>query len=195
MGTIGCLLTSTPMRIYTRRGDDGSTGLYHGGRVPKDDAGPEAYGTVDEAVSLLGAARADADDQTAAALLAVQRQLFVVGAELATDPAKRDRLEDGVSRVDQTMVDGLEERIDAVVAGHDMPSEFIVPGGDPVAAAIDVARSVIRRAERRAVTWAREEDARPSLVVGYLNRLADYLYVLARAVEGEWVPSREESDD
>lgn len=195
MGMTDRLLTSTPMRIYTRRGDDGSTGLYHGGRVPKDDAGPEAYGTVDEAVSLLGAARAGADDQTAEALLAVQRQLFVVGAELATDPAKRHQLQDGVSRVDQTMVDGLEDRIDAVVAGHDMPSEFVVPGGDPVAAAIDVARSVVRRAERRAVTWQRQGDAGASKVVVYLNRLADYLYVLARAVEGEWVPSREGSDD
>lgn len=183
------------MRIYTRRGDDGSTGLFHGGRLPKDAAGPEAYGTVDEAVSLLGVARSGADEETAAALLEVQRQLFVVGAELATDPAKRDQLRDGVSRVDQSMVDGLEDRIDAVVAGHDMPSEFIVPGGDPVAAAIDVARSVVRRAERRSVTWQREEDAAASLVVVYLNRLADYLYVLARAVEGEWVPSREDADD
>lgn len=182
------------MRIYTRRGDDGSTGLFHGGRVAKDDAGPEAYGTVDEAVSLLGVARAGADEETAAALLVVQRQLFVVGAELATDPAKRDKLEDGVSRVDQPMVDGLESRIDEIVAGHDMPSEFIVPGGDPVAAAIDVARSVVRRAERRAVTWQREAGADASLVVVYLNRLADYLYVLARAVEGDWEPSRGEPD-
>jgi cob(I)alamin adenosyltransferase len=183
------------MRIYTRRGDDGSTGLYHGGRVPKDAPGPEAYGTVDEAVSLLGVARAAADEEGAAAVLAVQRQLFVVGAELATDPARRDQLEGGVSRVDQSMVDGLEAKIDAIVAAYPMPAEFIVPGGDPAAAAIDVARSVVRRAERRAVTWQRSEGADASLVVAYLNRLADYLYVLARAVEGEWVPSRKEPDD
>lgn len=183
------------MRIYTRRGDDGSTGLFHGGRVPKDADGPEAYGAVDEAVSMLGVARAGADEETADALLTVQRQLFVVGAELATDPAKRDRLEDGVSRVDQSMVDGLEDRIDAVVADAPMPDEFVVPGGDPVAAAIDVARSVVRRAERRAVTWERSESAAGTLVVVYLNRLGDYLYVLARKVEGEWIPSREETDD
>ncbi len=184
------------MRIYTRGGDDGSTGLFYGGRVPKDGVGPEAYGAVDEAVSALGTVRAAASGTLADDVLAVQRQLFVVAAELATDPANRTKLETGVSRVDQSMVDGLEDRIDAIVAERGMPTEFIVPGGDPVAAAIDVARSVVRRAERRAVTWMREsgEDS-TTLVVVYLNRLADYLFVLARSVEGEWIPSREESDD
>ncbi len=183
------------MRIYTRRGDDGSTGLFHGGRVAKDEIGPEAYGTVDETVSLLGVARASADAPVAEALLAVQRQLFVVGAELATDPANRAKLEDGVSRVDQSMVDGLEALIDAIVDERGMPTEFIVPGGDPVAASIDVARSVVRRAERRGVTWARDRHVDDSLVIVYLNRLADYLYMLARSVEGDWLPSREVADD
>ena len=183
------------MRIYTRRGDDGSTGLFHGGRVAKDALGPEAYGTVDEAVSLLGVARAAAAGSVAEDILAVQRQLFVVGAELATDPANRDKLEDGVSRVDQSMIDGLEERIDAIVADRGMPAEFIVPGQDPDAAAIDVARSVVRRAERRAVTWAKAGGQEGSLVVAYLNRLADYLYMLARSAEADWTPSREETDD
>lgn len=183
------------MRIYTRRGDDGSTGLFHGGRVPKDAVGPEAYGTVDEAVSALGTARASASGEVAEAILAVQRELFAAGAELATDPAKRDQLEDGVSRVDQSMVDGLEQRIDAIVAERGMPHEFVVPGEDPVAAALDLARSIVRRAERNAVTWTRESGAEDSLVVVYLNRLADYLYMLARSVEAEWMPSREETDD
>jgi len=183
------------MRIYTRRGDDGSTGLFHGGRVAKDEIGPEAYGTVDEAVSVLGVARASADAPVAEQLLAVQRQLFVVGAELATNPANRNKLEDKVSRVDQSMVDGLEARIDAIVEERGMPTEFIVPGGDPVAAWIDVARSVVRRAERRAVTWARDSELENSLVVVYLNRLADFLYMLARSAEGEWLPSRQDEDD
>ncbi len=178
------------MRIYTRRGDDGTTGLFHGGRVAKDAAGPEAYGAVDEAVSALGIARAAATDDLAAEILVIQRQLFVVAAELATNPVKRDLLENGVSRVSQPMIDGLEDRIDAVVAERGMPTEFIVPGGDPVAAAIDVARSIVRRAERRAVTLEGESGATGSLVVAYLNRLADYLYMLARSVEGEWTPSR-----
>lgn len=182
------------MRIYTRRGDDGTTGLFHGGRVAKDAAGPAAYGAVDEAVSALGMARASASGDLAAEILAVQRQLFVVAAELATNPLKRDMLENEVSRVSQSMIDGLEERIDAVVADHGMPSEFVVPGGDPVAAAIDVSRSIVRRSERRAVTWENDGGAEGSLVVAYLNRLADYLYMLARSVEGEWTPSRRGSD-
>ena len=183
------------MRIYTRRGDDGSTGLFHGGRVAKDEIGPEAYGTVDEAVSVLGVARASADAPVAEQLLAVQRQLCVVAAELATNPANRNKLEDKVSRVDQSMVDGLETKIDAIVDERGMPTEFIVPGGDPVAAWIDVARSVVRRAERRAVTWAHDGEVENSLVVVYLNRLADYLYMLARSAEGEWLPSRQDEDD
>ncbi len=178
------------MRIYTRRGDDGTTGLFHGGRVAKDAAGPEAYGAVDEAVSALGIARAAASGDLAAELLVIQRQLFVVAAELATNPVKRDLLENGVSKVSKAMIDGLEDRIDAVVAERGMPTEFIVPGGNPVAAAIDVARSIVRRSERRAVTWENESGATGSLVVAYLNRLADYLYMLARSVEGEWTPSR-----
>ena len=163
--------------------------------MAKDEIGPEAYGTVDEAVSVLGVARASADAPVAEQLLAVQRQLFVVGAELATDPANRNKLEDKVSRVDQSMVDGLEARIDAIVEERGMPTEFIVPGGDPVAAWIDVARSVVRRAERRAVTWAHDGELENSLVVVYLNRLADFLYMLARSAEGEWLPSRQDEDD
>ncbi len=183
------------MRIYTRRGDDGSTGLFHGGRVPKDAAGPEAYGTVDEAVSALGTARAAASGDLADAILEVQRQLFAVGAELATDPANRSKLEAEKSLVDQSMIDGLEASIDDVVAERGMPTEFVVPGEGEVAAALDVARSVVRRAERRAVAWARESGVEDSLVVVYLNRLADYLYMLARSAEVEWTPSRKEPDD
>lgn len=178
------------MRIYTRRGDDGTTGLFHGGRVGKDSSGPEAYGTVDEAVSALGVVRAQGEPELAVAVLDVQRDLFVVAAELATDPGRRDLLEPGISRVEVGMIKRLEERIDEIESDVGMPTEFIVPGGDPVAAAIDVARTIVRRAERRAV--ANLGDESDSLVIPYLNRLADYLYMLARAVEREWTPTRGE---
>jgi len=176
------------MRIYTRRGDDGTTGLFHGGRVAKDATGPESYGTVDEAVSMLGVARSQADPELGEAVLDVQRDLFVVAAELATNPERRELLEPGVSRVDAAMIDRLEERIDRLEAEAGMPTEFIVPGDNPVAASIDVARTVVRRAERRAVTHL--AGGGQSLVVPYLNRLADYLYMLARGIEREWTPTR-----
>jgi len=164
--------------------------LFHGGRVGKDSSGPEAYGTVDEAVSALGIVRAQGEPELATAVLEVQRDLFVVAAELATDPARRGLLEPGISRVEERMIKQLEERIDKIESDVGMPTEFIVPGGDPAAAAIDVARTIVRRAERRAVTHLGYES--DSLVVPYLNRLADYLYMLARAVESEWTPTRGE---
>ena len=99
------------MKIYTRKGDDGSTGLFYGGRVAKDDSGPEAYGAVDEAVSALGAVRAIASEPLAEAVLAVQRDLFVAAAELATGADNRSKLVDGESRVSETMVTALEVRI------------------------------------------------------------------------------------
>ena len=182
------------MKIYTKKGDDGTTGLFYGGRVDKDAAGPEAYGTVDEAVAALGVARAGAEGRMADELLRVQRELFVVAAELATAPENRAKLDDGISRVTDSMVGDLEVAIDRVVAEVGMPTEFVVPGGDDVAAALDVARTVVRRAERRSVSYASVGGLEASQVVPYLNRLADYLYMLARAAEGEWVPSRTEDE-
>jgi cob(I)alamin adenosyltransferase len=182
------------VNIYSRSGDDGTTGLFYGGRVRKDGAGPEAYGTVDEAVSALGTARAVADEGLARRIVDVQRELFVVAAELATGVENRGKLTDGVSRVTDSMVRSLEERIDDVVAAAGLPTEFVVPGGTPVAAGLDLARSVVRRAERRAVTLVDTWGITDSRVVAYLNRLADYLYVLARAAEGTWLPSRHEEE-
>ncbi len=182
-------------KIYTRRGDRGETGLFYGGRVPKDASGPEAYGTVDEAVSALAVARAAADDAVAEAILEVQRGLFVAAAELATAPENHHRLEPGVSRVDDAMVAELEARIDALVERVGAPTEFVVPGGDPVGAALDVARTVVRRAERRAVTHEREAEIADSRVVPYLNRLADYLFMLARSTERTWTPTREDPEE
>lgn len=183
------------MKIYTKGGDDGTTGLLFGGRVRKDATGPEAGGAVDEAVSTLGMARVAAGEASSAAeILAVQRELFVVGAELATAPEKRSRLRPGVSLVTEEMVRRLEAAIDAIDAEVGMPSGFVVPGGSPVAAALDQARAIVRRAERRAVAHLDAVGIENSQVIPYLNRLGDYLYMLARAAESEWTPSRREED-
>ncbi|HEX9978599.1 MAG TPA: ATP:cob(I)alamin adenosyltransferase, partial [Acidimicrobiia bacterium] len=117
---------------------------------------------------------------------------FVAAAELATAPDKRGMLTAGTSLVTGEMVARLEERIDLVEAETGLPTEFVVPGGSPAAAALDLARSITRRAERRAVAHVRAGGVEDSFVVPYLNRLADYLYVLARSAEAAWVPSRRE---
>ncbi|MGI8573907.1 MAG: cob(I)yrinic acid a,c-diamide adenosyltransferase [Egibacteraceae bacterium] len=173
------------MKVYTKRGDDGTTGLLYGGRVSKDDLRTEAYGTTDEAVSALGLARAAVDDgEWSDAILAVQRELFVVGAELATDPASADRLRPGESRVTDEMVDELERRIDALIERFPLPQEFVVPGESPAGAWLDLGRSVVRRAERQVVRLLREGHTDRTAPLRYLNRLSDYLFVLARSVEG-----------
>src|SRR5262245_56162967 len=136
-------------RIYTKTGDDGTTGLLYGGRVAKDDLVTEAYGTTDEAVAALGLARAlTSDTALAADLLTLQRELFVVGADLATAPDARTRLEPEVSLVTDTMVARLERRIVDLVGRRPLPDAFVVPGANPASASLDVARSVVRRAER-----------------------------------------------
>lgn len=180
------------MKIYTRKGDDGTTGLFYGGRVSKDALAPEAYGTVDESVAALGAARAYAEGPVNAELLDLQRQLFVVAAELATDPDNRHKLEPGVSLVTDGMVSELERRIDGVVEDVGMPDSFTVPGESAYSAQLDLARAIIRRAERRCVTYAAAGGLEGSHVVRYLNRLADYVYILVRAAETAWQPSRTE---
>jgi cob(I)alamin adenosyltransferase len=177
-------------RIYTKTGDDGTTGLLYGGRVAKNDLVTEAYGTTDEAVAVLGLARSlSGDDALAADLLTLQRELFVVGADLATNPDKRDRLEPEVSLVTPTMVARLERRIDDLVADRPLQDAFVVPGANPASAALDVARSVIRRAERRVVELqAAGREVNPD-VRHYLNRLSDLVFVLARWEAGETEPA------
>ncbi len=181
------------MKIYTKTGDKGDTGLLYGGRVPKDHARIEAYGTTDEVVSALGMARAhlQPDDRLFAAILEVQRELFIVGAQLATDPERWAKLRPGESKVEQSMVEALQDRIDAVVDEHPLPDGFVVPGDNPVAAALDLARTITRRAERAVVHLVREDLLPDETILRYVNRLSDYLYVLARSAEGEAVPSRE----
>lgn len=173
------------MRIYTRRGDDGSTGLLYGSRVSKADPAAEAYGTVDETVADLGVARALAPAALREALLRLQRDLFVVGADLATNPDQRSKLEPEVSLVTPQMVERLEAEIDASVEAHPLPNEFIVPGATPASAALDVARATCRRAERRAVALSETGHEVNPDALRYLNRLSDLLFVLARAEAGE----------
>ncbi len=177
-------------RIYTKTGDDGTTGLLYGGRIPKDDLLTEAYGTTDEAVAALGLARAStADDAMSADLLALQRELFVVGADLATNPRERKKLEAEVSLVTERMVRRLERRIDDLVDERPLPETFIVPGASTASAAIDLARAIVRRAERAVVALEHaQRDVNPE-VRRYLNRLSDLLFVLARWEAGETEPA------
>jgi cob(I)alamin adenosyltransferase len=170
------------VKIYTRKGDDGTTGLWYGGRVAKSSGRPEAYGSVDEAASALGLARAVAGAQSDVAddVLALQRELFVAGAELATAAEAADRLEDGVSRVTPEMVERLEEMIDRYMQHVDLPPKFVIPGGNELSAALDIARAALRRAERRVVDLDRAGELSDATVLRYLNRASDAVYAMAR---------------
>jgi len=183
------------MRIYTKTGDDGTTGLLFGGRISKSHPAAEAYGSVDEAVAALGVVRAlrsSGDGDLSALVLRLQRELFVVGADLATNPKERRKLKPGVSVVTVEMVEELERLIDRLVEEHPLPQEFIVPGAKPVSAALDVARTAVRRAERRTVELRESGAAVNDQVLHYLNRLSDLLFVVARWQAGESEePSRE----
>lgn len=186
------------MRIYTRKGDSGTTGLLFGGdRISKSDPRAEAYGTVDEAVSALGLARASigvATDRTevrlSELLVRLQRELFVAGAELATHADRRGRLTDAVSRVTAPMVTALEDEIDDLETLVEQPKEFVLPGESATGAAIDLARTIVRRAERRCVAIAEAGGLPDSQVIPYLNRLADLLFVMGRGADGGFRPVR-----
>jgi cob(I)alamin adenosyltransferase len=177
-------------RIYTKTGDDGTTGLLFGGRIPKNDLLTEAYGTTDEAVAALGLARASTPNEPMAAdLLTLQRELFVVGADLATNPRARTKLQPEISLVTDDMVRRLERRIDDLVDQRPLPDAFIVPGGNPASAAIDLARAIVRRAERAVVALEHAQREVNPEVRRYLNRLSDLLFVLARWEAGESEPA------
>ena len=174
-------------RIYTRGGDDGTTGLYYGGRVRKDDAAPRAYGAVDEAQASIGIARAEAEGELDELLTRLCRDLYVCMAELATAQENREKLEPGRTLVTEEMVSSLEPLIDGLIARTEMPTDFVIPGANRVAAALDVARTVVRRAERETLSAA----ADGSFVVPYLNRLSDLLWACARWQEGGAVLAKE----
>ena len=170
--------------IATRRGDGGETSLLYGGRVAKDDPHAEACGAVDEAVSALGLARAqEVDAARAELLLGLQRDLFTVGAELATGVGQRPQLERHFATVTATLVEGLDARLAELEERVPLPRGFVVPGGTVVAASIDLARTLVRRAERRAVSLHRAGLLENPEVLRYLNRLSDLLFMLAREAE------------
>jgi cob(I)alamin adenosyltransferase len=182
----------TREKVYTRAGDDGTTGLFYGGRVAKDSALPRAYGAVDEAQAVLGLVRAELgrENELNDALVHIMRDLWVLMAELATLPENRHKLTDGKSRVTEAMVVKLEHMIDALDEKFTPPSEFVVPGQNKISALLDVARTVVRRAERHAIAAA----PAPSQAGPYLNRLSDLLWTLARWQEGESLPVRSVTD-
>jgi cob(I)alamin adenosyltransferase len=171
-------------RLWTGKGDDGTTGLLFGGRASKASPRFEAIGAADEAQAAIGAARAEvaSGSELDDVLTAVARDLWVLMAELATGIENQHKLEDGQSRVTPAMVEHLEQLIDETSARFEPPTEFVAPGQAPVPAALDVARTVTRRAERAASLVA---GADGSQVVPYLNRLSDLLWTLARWQEGE----------
>jgi cob(I)alamin adenosyltransferase len=171
------------VRIYTRKGDDGTTSLWYGGRRPKSHARIEAYGSIDEAGSALGVARSRCgpdEAETAENVLRVQRDLFVAGGELATDPEAAGRLEGGISRVTDEMVEELEPLIDGYMDRVDLPPKFVIPGGTELSAQLDLARALIRRAERRVVELRELEGLASDAVLRYLNRASDLVYAMAR---------------
>jgi cob(I)alamin adenosyltransferase len=170
------------MKIYTRKGDDGGTTLWYGGRVPKYSGRPEAYGSVDEAASALGLARAACErgSELYPDILRMQNELFVAGAELATAPEAAGRLEAGVSKVTGAMVDRLESDIDRYMDRVELPPKFVIPGGSELSARLDVARAAIRRAERRVSALKDEGELADDTVLVYLNRASDAAYAMAR---------------
>jgi len=181
------------MRIYTRKGDDGTTGLLYGGRVGKGSARIEVNGAVDEAQAALGMARSEAEagSELDEILISLERELYVLMAEVATAPANRRKLVVGTSLVSPEMVDALEHRIDELSQRFSMPEEFVLPGVNRRSAALDVARTAVRRAERALVRHGLDgaggqKSGQPRSEVGpYLNRLSDLLWTMARWQEGD----------
>jgi cob(I)alamin adenosyltransferase len=190
------------VKIYTRKGDDGSTGLLYGGRVPKSSEFPTAYGTIDEAQAVLGVARAqlagargEHRDELSELIVSIERDLWVLMAELATDPGNRHKLTAGQNLITAEMVVALEARIDQLSDRFTLPQEFVVPGEELVAATLDLARTVVRRAERDtivafAAARAASTPIDDSFAIGYLNRLSDLLWTMARWREGTSRPAR-----
>ena len=179
------------MKIYTKKGDNGDTSLLYGAGVSKDDIAPEAYGSVDELVASLGLIRAESKLPTDVkdTILRIQRELFIVGAELATDKSKRKKLSEGKTLVTEEMIVNLEKDIDNLTEKNGLPNFFVVPGENIISAKLDWSRVISRRAERKCVTWYKTLDMSESKVLIYLNRLSDLLWMMARDFEKDWIPS------
>ena len=178
-------------KVATGKGDTGTTGLLFGGdRISKDDVRTEAYGTIDEATAALGMARAELIGLTGEGIagldetiLSIQRDLFVIGAELATNPDAWNRLEEGRTKVSPKMLARINTLLAATEAVIEFPKDFVIPGSSKASSAIELARTIIRRAERWCVTLGREGLLPGEHLLAYLNRLADLLWVLARQAE------------
>lgn len=169
------------MSITTRGGDKGMTGLFSGERVPKSDPRPEAYGTVDEACSMLGAAKAQARaEKVRGVVRRIQDELFMVGAEVATEKSKAGRLKERIREENVAWLDGLVEELEREIQ---VPGDFIVPGETFSSALLDVARTVVRRAERGIVKLSQEGVIENPDLIRYMNRLSDIIYLLARYEE------------
>lgn len=170
------------MKIYTKGGDKGETGLYGGARVLKDHLRIEAYGTLDEANAVIGIACSvmNAADPLRARLAEIQAELFQLGAELATPQGKTS----GMALIDDGQITALEQEIDRMEAKLSPLKNFILPGGTQASAYLHLARTVVRRAERKLVTLNRDEPVR-DVTIRYVNRLSDYLFVCARFVNYE----------
>jgi cob(I)alamin adenosyltransferase len=180
MSVLNCALHSPRMKIYTKTGDAGDTGLFGGGRVAKDDDRVEAYGDVDELNAVLGFVRAvEPLPRIDEVLVPVQRDLFSIGALLATPDLEKMHGHLTKANIDDRRIKELESAIDECEADLEPLKAFIIPGGSRKGAALHVARTVCRRAERRVVHLEREVEI-PSIVVVYLNRLSDLLFMLAR---------------
>jgi cob(I)alamin adenosyltransferase len=174
------------MKIYTRTGDDGTTGLLYGGRVRKDDPRTDLYGTVDETVSCLGLARAAGlVARIDVIVVRLQRAMFVLAAQLATAATNQSKLADGISRITEDMTRSVEVDIDELVAIHPLPNNFVLPGATLGAAGLDLARATVRRAERKAVALQAEGVIEDAEILRFLNRASDLLFVLARHEEAE----------
>lgn len=194
--------TTNTMKIYTKTGDNGSTALFGGTRVPKDHIRIEAYGTIDELNSYIGMIRdqeiPSLETQT---LLVIQHDLFTLGAMLATDPQKA-RLKNGqerlnIPKITAETIDFLEGEIDRMEQNLPPMTHFILPGGHTTVSFCHIARCVCRRAERLSVQLNREEAVEPEILM-YINRLSDYLFVLARKLtfdlqvkEMKWIPEKQ----
>lgn len=167
--------------IYTKHGDQGETGLLYGGRISKSDPRCEAYGTIDEAVASMGLARSLLKSEELCLIIKkVQKELFTVGAELATDRGHYDKLRNNFSTVNYQMVENLETLIDKFNGQIDLPRAFIIPGASSGSSALDLSRSIIRRAERHVVNLKELDLIENDVVLIYLNRLSDLLFIMAR---------------
>ena len=186
MATLSSSSSSFRKKVYTKFGDKGETSLLYGGRVSKASVHTEAYGITDEAVSAMGLARAFSSEQKVKDILRdLQRELFTIAAELATDPDKYELFQQHFAPVTPEMVDKLENIIDSLEEEFEMPNVFVLPGGSPASSAIDMARTIIRTAERRVVVVAESDRLTNDLILTYLNRLGDLLFVLARYEDRE----------